>query len=84
VFSLQNYQFSGFEATTALNISAYTDGREILSKAYVATGNSQGGKIFWGGGFAMKNAIQQSTKNAIDTILAEFIIDLNGALATQT
>jgi len=84
VFSLQNYQFSGFEATTALNISAYTDGREILSKAYVATGISQGGKIFWGGGFAMKNAIQQSTKNAIDTILAEFIADLNGALATQT
>ena len=84
VFSLQDYQFSGFEATAALTISAYTDGREILSKDYSATGISQGAKMFWGGGFAMKNAIQQSTKNAIDIILAAFIADLNGALATQT
>lgn len=81
VFSLQNYQFADFQATTALNISAYSDGRKILSKAYNAIGISQGRKMFWGGAFAMKNAIQQSTKNAIDKILAEFMADLKHALA---
>ena len=33
--------------------------------------------MFWGGSFAMKNAIQQSTKLALDDILLEFIQDYN-------
>lgn len=32
--------------------------------------------MFWGGAFGMKNAIQQSTKSAIDQILIELINDL--------
>jgi len=32
--------------------------------------------MFWGGGFAMKNAVQQSTKDAIDKVLTRLIADL--------
>ncbi len=81
IFSLQKYQFSDFNATISLKISAYMDGREILSKDYNKAGISQGGKVFWGGGFAMKNAVQQSTKFAVDRIFMEFIPDLKNALA---
>ncbi len=84
VFSLRNYQFANLEASASLNISAYSDGREVLSKYYNATGISQGGKMFWGGAFAMKNAIQQSTKNVIDQILKEFLDELKRAMAAQT
>jgi hypothetical protein len=30
-----------------------------------------------GGGFAMKNAVRQSTKNAIDSIISDFINDID-------
>ena len=33
--------------------------------------------MFWGGAFAQKNAVQQSTKLAIDEILRQLIADLN-------
>ncbi len=79
-FDLTNYQFGGFEARVNLRIDVLDDGREIMSKTYAAKGRSQGGKIFWGGSFLMKNAVQQSTKNAVDKILREFILDMNEAV----
>ena len=79
-FDLTNYQFGGFEARVNLRIDVMDDGREIMSKTYAAKGRSQGGKIFWGGSFLMKNAVQQSTKNAVDKILKEFILDMNQAV----
>lgn len=75
-FSLRRYDFSDFQATVALGISARNDGTEILTNTYSATGISQGGKMFWGGAFAMQNAMQQSTKSALDQIFTEFIGDL--------
>lgn len=33
--------------------------------------------MFWGGVFAQKNAVQQSTKLALDEILRQLIADLN-------
>ena len=35
------------------------------------------GGLFWGGVFAQKNAVQQSTKLALDEILRQLITDLN-------
>ena len=55
----------------------YCGGQALFSKAYQVEGQSQGGKMFWGGPFAMKNAIQQSTKLALDEILRDFIADYN-------
>lgn len=75
-FKLVDYRFEGFEATVSLRITASYKGAVILEQLYEATGRSQGGKMFWAGAFGMKNAIQQSTKLALDNILARFMSDL--------
>jgi hypothetical protein len=75
-FRLVDYRFEGFEATVNLKITATHKGTILFEKPYEATGRSQGGKMFWGGAFAMKNAIQQSTKLALDSILTRFMGDL--------
>jgi hypothetical protein len=82
LFHLNKYQFANFHAFIDLRIEARRNGNQLLSKRYTASGKSQGLKMFWGTGFAMKNAIQQSTKLALDEILANFLNDLNKALAT--
>lgn len=76
IYDLTSYVFEGFEATVSLNITARKGATELLSKNYAATGVSQGGKMFWGGAFAIKNAVHQSTKSALDQILARFLGDL--------
>jgi hypothetical protein len=78
-FDLNSYDFSSHRAKVKITISAAKDGKTILQKMYQAEGISQGGKMFWGGGMAMKNAVQQSTKSAMDTILTSFLSDLKNA-----
>jgi PBP1b-binding outer membrane lipoprotein LpoB len=75
-YNLINYQFEGFEAQVELQITALKNGTIIFDETYYQTGISQGGKMFWGGPFGMKNAIQQSTKNALDKILAQSLNDM--------
>lgn len=75
-FKLIDYRFEGFEATVNLRITVTYKGTVLFEKPYVATGRSQGGKMFWAGAFGMKNAIQQSTKLALDSILSRFMSDL--------
>lgn len=78
-FSLRNYTFEGFEATVSMNVKATSHGQTLVDKNYLAKGKSQGGKMFWAGAFGMKNAIQQSTKLAVDGILTELAADLKAA-----
>lgn len=77
IFDLEQYTFENFGAHVSLTISVYRHGNLVFSKTYVQHGKSQGGKMFWGGAFAQKNAVQQSTKLALDAILRELIEDLN-------
>lgn len=77
VFKLNKYVFEEHAANVSLNVSLYRAGEFVFSKTYNQTGKSQGGKMFWGGVFAQKNAVQQSTKLAIDEILRQLILDLN-------
>ena len=49
---------------------------EIL-KTYREVGQQQTGKVLIGGAFAFKNAVQQSTKLALDKILQRLILDIN-------
>jgi hypothetical protein len=51
--------------------------KKIFSKSYQESGKTQGGKMFWAGAFGQKNAVQQSTKLALDEILRQLITDLN-------
>ncbi len=77
IFDLQNYTFSDFRAHVSLKISLSRSDQVVFSKTYTQDGKTQGGKMFWGGVFAQKNAVHQSTKDAIDKILRELISDLN-------
>ena len=76
-FTLENYEFKDYHAYITLNIVLSNGANVVLDKTYYAEGRSQGGKMFWGGPFAMKNATQQSTKLALDKILSDFIHDIN-------
>ena len=77
VFDLQDYRFADKHAYVTLRVIRRAGGADVFSKVYQAEGDSQGGKMFWGGSLAMKNAVQQSTKRAIDDILRRLISDLN-------
>ncbi|MEZ5660736.1 MAG: hypothetical protein R3E83_20175 [Burkholderiaceae bacterium] len=77
VFDLASYTFEGFSAHVDLNVTIQRPGAKPVVKNYKQTGVSQGGKMFWAGVFGMKNAIQQSTKNALDKIMASLLADLN-------
>lgn len=78
-FHLVSYDFSNHRAKIQMTITAAMNGKTTLEKTYSAEGNSQGGKMFWGGAWAMKNAVQQSTKFAMDSILRNFFSDLKAS-----
>ncbi|WP_207951748.1 hypothetical protein [Pseudomaricurvus alcaniphilus] len=78
-FDLRNYTFQDFGAHIELKVSLSRGGKSIFENTYTQDGKTQGGKMFWGGAFAQKNAVQQSTKLAIDEILRRLITDLNAA-----
>ena len=84
VFNLENYEFKNHHAYISLNISLAENSQVKFEKTYHSEGASQGGKMFWGGPFAMKNATQQSTKLAIDKIISEFIEDINRNFLVQS
>jgi hypothetical protein len=77
IFDLQHYTFKDYSAHVSLKISLSRSNQVVFSKIYARDGKTQGGKMFWGGAFAQKNAVQQSTKDAIDAILRDLISDLN-------
>lgn len=77
IFDLLHYSFEDFGAHISLVISFLQFGNEIFTKTYQVDGKSQGGKMFWGGAFAQKNAVHQSTKLAIDEVLRQLVRDLN-------
>ncbi len=76
-FELQRYSFDDFSANVAMKITYYNAGQTMLARDYAAVGRSQGGKMVLAGAFGQKNAIQQSTKLALDQILTQLIDDLN-------
>ena len=75
-FHLVQYDFKNTKATIRLEITTrFADG-SFQTKLYGAEGQAQRGKMYWGGPFAMKNAMQQSTKMAMDKILKYYTNDL--------
>lgn len=82
VFDLQRYEFTDMGAHVTLQVSHVREGQRLFSRVYSASGDTQGGKVFWGGAFAMQNAIHQSTKHAVDEILRQVIADLNAHATT--
>ena len=79
VFELENFEFKNYRAYTSLNIKLLNSNGEAFNKTYSSEGRAQGGQMWAGGPFAMKNATLKSTKNAIDKILEQFINDINAS-----
>lgn len=77
VFELQDYRFENFAAHITLNAKLMRDGKMAFEKSYTQTGRNQAGKMVALGAYAQKNAVQQSTKLAMDEILRQLIADLN-------
>jgi hypothetical protein len=59
-----------------MDITVSQDGSVIIEKRYSAEGQGQAGKMFWGGAFAQRHAVHQSTHLAFQEIFTQFIADL--------
>jgi len=78
VFHLRRYAFENFQANVDLSIAVKRDGKEVFQKNYLAQGLSTSGRTIAGGAFAIKSAVQTSTKSAVDQILTRFFQDVQG------
>jgi len=76
-FDVVDYAFDDFAAHLTLDVTVETGVGAPVRKRYRASGESQGGKMVLGGVFAMRTAVQQSTKSAFDDVLGRLIADLD-------
>ena len=81
-FDLVQYEFANTRASVLLRIETMLANGTKLSKVYSGKGNLQTAKMIMLGDWAMKNAMQQSSKHAIDQIFREYLADLHKALAS--
>lgn len=75
-FILEKYEFKNYRAFVTMNIIFSSGGNEIINKTYTSEGLSKGGQMWGAGPFGMKTATLDSTRSAIDDILAQFIRDI--------
>jgi hypothetical protein len=81
VLTIPEYRFADFHASVTVHAVAYGAGRRVLlDRDYPAEGFTQGAKMFFGGAFAMKSALRQSSLDAYKKIFSELRPDLQRAL----
>lgn len=79
--AVPSYTFSDFRATvTVRTVASTASNQKLFDRSYTDTGLSQGGKMFWGGAFAMKSAMRQSSIDAYKKIFVRMRQDLEAAL----
>ena len=79
--TIPKYEFANFRATFILRAKAYgADKKVYFDNSYTEVGIRQGAKMFWGGAFAMKSAIRQSSFGALKKIFASLRRDLTNVL----
>jgi len=82
--TVPSYRFENFHATVSVHAIARGSGEaSLFEKTYTKDGDTQGGKMFWGGAFAMKSAILQSSHDAYKKVFADRRQDLKVALDSQ-
>lgn len=80
--AIPSYKFEEFHAKFAVNAKVYGPNRRpLLDKTYAAEGDTEGAKMFWGGAFAMKSAIRQSSLDALKKIFEQLRADLTAVLS---
>jgi len=81
VLTIPSYEFADFHASVTVHAAAFGVGRRtLLDKDYTAQGFKQGAKMFFGGAFAMKSALRQSSLDAYKKIFVDLRPDLQKAL----
>jgi hypothetical protein len=79
--SVPDYRFEEFRAKLVLHaLLRGPGGEELLDETYPAEGASRGGRMFWGGAFAMKSAMRTSSIEAFQDAFAALRADLNRVL----
>lgn len=77
VMTVPSYRFANFHASVTVKATAYGEGKQrLFERTYSADGEAQGAKMFWGGAFAMKSAIRQSSFDAFKQIFSQLRPDL--------
>ncbi len=71
------------DAPLVVVIDAATLNKRCLYKKPTEQGFKQGGKMFWGGAFAMKSAIRQSSFDAYKKVFAALRSDIATVLQTS-
>lgn len=79
--SVPEYRFESFRASVGVQ-ARFTamDGQELLERLYRADGPGRGGRMFWGGAFAMKSAMRTSSLEAFKEVFSRLREDLNQIL----
>ena len=84
VLTVPQYRFSGFHATATVHATAYApNGKRLFDKDYTQAGDSQSGKMVWGGAYAIPSAVRNSTYDAYERIMVDLRQDLDRALQPQ-
>lgn len=79
--SIPGYLFAEFRARVTVRARLVDElGQELLDETYEAEGPSRGGRMFWGGAFAMKSAMRTSSLEAFKEIFVALRNDLNTVL----
>jgi hypothetical protein len=79
--TIPSYQFEGFRAKISVRTVAQgPKGDKLFDRTYLGEGETQGGKMFWGGPFGMKSAVRQSSLDAYKKVFEQMRGDLSTAL----
>ena len=82
--TVPSYRFENFHATVTVRAIAHGSSEApLFDKTYTKDGDTQGGKMFWGGAFAMKSAIRQSSYDAYKKVFADLRQDLQEVLEAR-
>ncbi len=83
--TVPDYKFANYHASITVNaVCKARDGHLLFEKSYTGNGPAQGGKMVFGGAFAMKSAVRQSSLAAYKQIFADLRADMQKALDSGT
>ena len=81
IFKLEDYKFGGSRAQVVIHVLALDENQKVLlNRKYEEMGEGYGGRIFWGGAFAMKSAVRLSTVDAYKKAMVYIRQDLGDVL----
>jgi hypothetical protein len=75
---LQHFDVHDFEAHAALRFAVVTPGATLFERTYTEAGKGYAARVVWGGAFAMKSSMRQTTDEALRACFEHFLTDARG------